>query len=388
MSATRRSVKSTAGLLLVLVTLVLLELGARFYVWMHPTSIPRDLSGFELSEKQRDVILMVLNESAKYSDFDPLTGWTILPKGVASGASANAAGFRADREYSPTPSKGIFRISTYGDSFTHCDEVDNHETWQHHLERKVDGVEALNFGVPGYGPDQALLRYRQFRDRYRSDVVLIGVFTENINRIVNVFRPFYYTHTNLPLTKPRFVLTDSGLRLMENPTKTREEYRKLLESPEEFWASFAEHDFWYRRRMRSWPLGSLAAMKILRKQTMAEEEGEPLYKDPLTVRLLFEILRQFHAEVRAEEARPIIAIFSGRRMQYFQDGRHPHQPLMDLLDAHGLEYLNLIQAFQNDWRSVAEGRGHYTSKENELIAEFIAAKLSSHLEGSRTGEKD
>jgi hypothetical protein len=383
MSATRRSVKFTAGLLLVLATLALLELGARFYAWKRPQLIPRDLKGFELSEQQREVILRVLHKDTKYLDFDPVTGWTILPNGAARGAYANEAGFRADREYSPNPPKGMIRISAYGDSFTHCDDVGNHETWQHYLEQKVNGVEALNFGVDGYGPDQALLRYRQFRTRYKSDVVLIGVLTENINRVVNVFRPFYFSETGLPLTKPRFVLTDSGMQLVENPIRTREEYRKLLESPQKFWASFAQQDFWYRHRTIRWPLGLLATMKILHKS--ADREREQLYKDPQAVKLLFEILRQFHAEVRAEKARPIIAIFSGRQMHYSRGGRHPHQPLLDLLDAHGLEYLDLAQAFENDWRSVAEGHRtplHHTPRENELIAQFIIAKLSVYLERS------
>ncbi len=49
-------------------------------------------------------------------------------------------------------------IASYGDSFTHCNEVGDDETWQtflgHILRKNV-----LNFGVAGHGPDQAFLLY-------------------------------------------------------------------------------------------------------------------------------------------------------------------------------------------------------------------------------------
>jgi hypothetical protein len=374
-SPTRTAVRAAAALLLLLVTLLLLEVMAAVCLWLRPGLMPPEFEGFALSDSQRDGLSRIVNGTVLYADFDPVTGWAILPNGAGGGARANAAGFRATREYQPMPPEGIVRISTYGDSFTHCDEVDNDSTWQNYLEQKVAGLEVLNFGVGGYGPDQALLRYRRFGPRYKSHVVLIGVLTENINRIVNVFRPFYYPQTAIPLTKPRFVLDGSTLRLLDNPTRTREAYRRLLGSPEAFWASFAEHDFWYRHRTRSWPLGWLSTMKIVRK--VVERRRERLYDDPPTVRLFFEILRQFGAEVTAEGARPVIVFFSGPELSfYFRDGRHPHQPLLDLLDAHGLEYVNTVEAFRHTWRSVVDNvPQHYTAAENEIIADFLAAKL-------------
>jgi hypothetical protein len=44
-----------------------------------------------------------------------------------------------------------------------------------------------------------------------------GIITENINRCLNSYRPFYYEKTGTRLTKPRFILTQNGLHLQKNP---------------------------------------------------------------------------------------------------------------------------------------------------------------------------
>src|SRR5205823_1309504 len=72
----------------------------------------------------------------------------------------NHAGFRADREYASAPAPGVRRILAYGDSFTHCDEVDIKDCWTTRLETSLAGSEVLNLGVPGYSSDQSWVRYQ------------------------------------------------------------------------------------------------------------------------------------------------------------------------------------------------------------------------------------
>ena len=64
----------------------------------------------------------------------------------------------------------------------------------------------LNFGIPGSDPGQALLRYRREGVQYHSSIVLIGAMSENISRMVNTFRPFYFSRSGIPFSKPRFAL--------------------------------------------------------------------------------------------------------------------------------------------------------------------------------------
>src|SRR5262249_18658903 len=78
-------------------------------------------------------------------------------------------------------------------------------------------TEVLNFGVPGYGPDQAWLRYQREGPTYAPCAVTIGYMLEDINRVVNRYRPALFPITDLLTTKPRFVVKDDQLTLMPNP---------------------------------------------------------------------------------------------------------------------------------------------------------------------------
>ena len=68
--------------------------------------------------------------------FDPEIGWT--PKdGVRSGSVDDSRGFYS---YEPGGQRRVVnspdrtsRVHTYGDSFTHCDQVSDGETWQEYL---------------------------------------------------------------------------------------------------------------------------------------------------------------------------------------------------------------------------------------------------------------
>ena len=162
----------------------------------------------------------------------PELGWSIRAGGVNGQFRANSAGLRADREYSSLPSISRVRVAAFGDSFTHGDEVAQQDTWQAALERADPELEVLNFGVPGYGPGQAYLRYQQLGRRFGPDIVLIGFMSENVHRAVNRFRPFYTRAGGIPFSKPRFVLEGQQLRLIPNPLRDAEDYQALLADPE------------------------------------------------------------------------------------------------------------------------------------------------------------
>src|SRR5690606_2816732 len=113
-----------------------------------------------------------------------------------------------------------------GDSFTFGDEVGDDDTWAVALERALAehgiAAEVLNFGVNGYGTDQAYLRWRRDGRRFAPDVVVYGFQPENALRNLNVFRALYFAATDMPLQKPRFLLEggadDRALRAIGQPT--------------------------------------------------------------------------------------------------------------------------------------------------------------------------
>src|SRR6185436_3250173 len=108
-----------------------------------------------------------LSSSSSFLIYDPELGWRHRANARTADQlhRTNAAGLRADREYSPGLRPGLFRVSMFGDSFILGSDVDQPDAPGAQLERllKQRGLDAevLNFGVGGFGFDQAYLHYRR-----------------------------------------------------------------------------------------------------------------------------------------------------------------------------------------------------------------------------------
>ena len=91
--------------------------------------------------------------------------------------------------------------SVFGDSFTFSQEVSDAEAWPALLSGLL-GCRVENYGVGGYGSDQAFLRFRQTPARGR--VVMLNHLSENVLRNVNQFRNLIAPSHEWQL-KPRFL---------------------------------------------------------------------------------------------------------------------------------------------------------------------------------------
>lgn len=114
--------------------------------------------------------------------------------------SMNALGQRGvEKEIARDPSR--VRVAILGDSQTWGDGVADEETFVHLLDSRT--VDALNFGVMGYGTDQALLTYETEVTSFAPDVVVITVFLGNDLRD-------NLSEGSTQFPKPRFRLDDEG----------------------------------------------------------------------------------------------------------------------------------------------------------------------------------
>src|SRR5262249_47022611 len=109
----------------------------------------------EIFREQTTLIRELLDSRIEQlHEIHPVLGWryaAIYRKGLNR---LNAAGLRSDHEYQKTPPSGLLRIAAFGDSFVYGSEVDGKEAWPAVLEQNRR-IEVLNYGVPGYGTDQA-----------------------------------------------------------------------------------------------------------------------------------------------------------------------------------------------------------------------------------------
>jgi hypothetical protein len=109
------------------------------------------------------------------------------------------------------------RIAIVGDSFTFGLEVPYEDTWGPQLEIAL-GLEwqVLNFGVDGYGVDQAFLKYQLNVLAWHPDIVILGVIEDDFRRTMGVYG-FLTFPGWLPFPKPRFVVRDHVLTPLNFP---------------------------------------------------------------------------------------------------------------------------------------------------------------------------
>lgn len=181
------------------------------------------------------------------TSYDPMLGWVRKPNTSGTERSGNhqthytidALGSRTFPHEFKTAT-----IATFGDSYTFCRQVNDSDTWQAQLGRRVRN-KVLNFGVGNYGIDQALLRYENTELPATVKYVVLGFVPETICRIHSYWK-HYHEFGNTFAFKPRFELHNSNLKL----------YPNLMDAPEKFDAlpqmlpQIQAHDFFYRSKFR------------------------------------------------------------------------------------------------------------------------------------------
>jgi hypothetical protein len=329
-----------------------------------------------------------------YITFDQTLGWTTAPSGTGVAPKAtyrsNSAGLRSSREYSLAPPETGPRLAAFGDSFTHCDDVENEDCWTAQLEEAVPGAEVLNFGVSGFAPDQAWLRYQRDGRAYQPCAVLIGYMVENVNRVVNRFRPFYQPDTGITLGKPRFLLRDGGLELLPIPARAATDYA----DPAWVERTLGPNDFWYYPGIFAGSVFDASHFFRLARTTAYQRKFGTLRDDNEDaddigwayapgsegLEVASRVLISFAHEVQADGATPVVLIF-GRKSDVIA-GRHNekkvYEPLLDRLAAADVPTIDLTDRLLQASRDVGVDRlidKHYRARGNQIVADALARRL-------------
>ena len=126
------------------------------------------------------------------------------------------------------------RIRTYGNSFTHCDQVNDGETWQEVLAAHL-GEPIENYGVGGYGVYQAYLRMRRVEHERPPGYVILNVYCDDHFRNLDAWRTIRFgqrTPCGFPLPHLRLDPKTETFEERPNPTPTVDDVRRLTD--EEF----------------------------------------------------------------------------------------------------------------------------------------------------------
>ena len=122
-------------------------------------------------------------------------------------------------------------IDVYGDSFTFGVGVDDERVWSALLQDDLKCT-VRNFGVGGFGSDQAFLKFQSTDDS--AQIVILNHLSENIVRNVNQLRNLIYPSRGNVKLKPRFVLDKNGaLTPISIPEIDERVFNALKEDPSE-----------------------------------------------------------------------------------------------------------------------------------------------------------
>lgn len=330
--------------------------------------------------------------------YDPLLGWTNRP----NSPDYNSAGIRADREYASMPPDGVLRIAAFGDSFTHGNEVASAESWPAQLEALLNArgipAEVLNFGVGGYGIDQAYLRWQEQGRAYHPDIVLLGFAPVDVNRLVTLYWKLepnvFITPGSNPFSKPRYVLDGDQLRLINSPTVAPDDMPAFLTNFAGSDLARYEIGFDAADYQDQWWLHSeaLAILDALRRYLVFDPARNPslqidLLRPPAQPapyndadQLTTAILQQWATRARADDSQFMVVHLPMKAgVQAYQG----HQPLeyealwRELSSSYAwIETLDAFPATGVDEEFAAGG--HYSPRGSQTIAAAIADYVVNH----------
>ena len=294
--------------------------------------------------------------------YHPRWGWTNQP-GYRSGpdvpfrVTINAQGLRGGRDYPPRPPPGTARVAVFGDSCIFGEEVDDDGTVPLFVERQLEGVEALNFGVHGYGLGQMVLRLEEQGLELAPDHVVLAVLL-----------PTDLVRAGLPRTvhaKPVFGLRDGELVVGNVPV------------PE------ASRQPWPERHLftAAWLWGRPAA-------------GVPPATLGEHVELAERLVARAAAAAGGRGARVTLVtlVVAPTLEEMARDPEHARQValLRQRFAAFGVDVLDAVPLLANAW--AAEGgkltapRGHWSARGNCLLGALIARHLSERRGWAFRGE--
>lgn len=348
----------------------------------------------DIYREQSERIRVLLTEDPnRLLALDTVLGWRYRAGRHDSTNGSNAWGVRGTRVYAPQPRPGVTRVAAFGDSFVYANEVRDADSWGAQLEAVDPRIEVLNYGVGGYGLDQAYLRYLAEGAAHGSHVALMGFAPDDLGRLVNVYRRFR-SNREIPLFKPRFELQpDGSLALRPTPVPDRTSYEALLASPASV-VRYGEHDQWFEPAVYRNPLHDYSATVRLGANLLARVHRRYLRADRLLDGSVYNrrapafaiqarLFELFVDSARARGVRPLVLLLPDRASVAQQRaGRAPvYAPLRDTLAALGIPHLDALDAFgaasaaaPSSW--FAPG-GHYSPEGNRVVAMWLAGRLGA-----------
>ena len=315
----------------------------------------------------------------------------------------NSEGFR-DREWPITKPHDEFRIAVLGDSYVEAVQVAIEQRFTELISQQLSKEQVfadrtvcvMNFGMAGFGTGQELLLLRDRVEKYRPDVVVLGLLTEN--DFVDNCRSLLHDNQ-----RPFFVLRDGELTLDDSFARQRS-LKNELNRAVATESRLVQAAYEVRRRIRAlrgWTPPPATEQPIAPQELSLDDQiylspATPAWREAweLTERLLLAI----DDEVKKLDAKLLVVTLSNPeqvhpdsqvRSRFMNrlgvvDLTYPDERIARFCDDHGipvlmlappmLKYAEATGAYLHGFGTTI-GRGHWNPLGHQVVADLIAGEI-------------
>jgi len=318
--------------------------------------------------------------------YDAGVGWAPNP----GAGEANRQGFNSTSANPEKAHQDNLRIEIFGASYN--------RGWRKDVENQLsaDGMKAevFDFGVGGYGLDQAYLRWKKQGQEYHPDIVVLGYCLGTIFDNINMLRLIRHPHSGLPFAKPRFVLSGTGVDLINVPTPEPDRLAVLMSQLEQ-WPLLHYESFYHKADYANTPLrnlmlyalieaklgslGSNALRYVSSERTIPARFFRP-GDEP--VRLALELVKQFRRDVESRGGKFFVVNLptAADLAWYRAKGSFPYSEMyasMQQTVAVIKPEDEMIQTIGDQKIESFFGDGHYRRELQAVVGRFVASAIAA-----------
>ena len=326
--------------------------------------------------------------AAAGGNWDDELGWPSPRDAVAPPRDRTGAKYNSDFSQSNYPC-----ASVYGASFVWGGEIPLADGWVEQLSRKL-GCWVANYGVPGYGTDQAYVRFQRMKQD-QAPVTMLGFSPEHIMLNVNQYRGFMGYGPSPTGIKGRFILDGEGrLEWIHRPRISEKEFVEFLRDP----ANLLPHEYLLPDTPDGpvtlrFPYTLTVARVALMPRLRVRFTGRPSWADFYRaghrsggLALTAAIVEAFVREAERRDKRALIVVLPGasnfRAEAKF--GQPEYAPLIAALAAKNIDVFDpspaLLTALGQRsycelYTAPADCEGHFGIEGSRIVADVIMAEL-------------
>ena len=349
-------------------------------IFMNTLLLPRSWS--DVRARYSD-LLKQMSGDTYYLVADELLGWTV-------GANRGQSGGLYFSSYEGIRSAALnvryavrqpqYRIATVGDSFTFGDEVSFEASWPNRLEQQLGSkTQVLNFGVTGYGIDQAYLRYLRDVRPWHPNLVVLGFIEHDLYRSLRIYHFVSRPRWHWPFAKPRLLVDAGTLRPLNVPVPSVEEIlsaRAITDLP------YLEYDPGFEPVEWTWrPYHHSYLVRLVVSLThRSREKSEDVSRQAIA--LGEEIISSFARIAKDAGSTPFVVYLPGHS-DFRNSARPGKNSILSFLRERRIRYEDLTSCLikLGEAKLFVEGRAHYSPEGNARVATCLAPVLRDYMVG-------